>query len=166
MEKEILYHRISSKIGGVKGERRRKEKNGKRPWRSKDRASLVACNLRPLKTRWETARLLWLNGTGDGMRRTGRNVEGSREDGRETYALLLGEVLASRPRHATWRPRGGVVPVRVVRSKSRFEGAPCSRIGWRFLLGGARWSLRFYERATSISLPRRFYELTQQVALW
>lgn len=28
---------------------------------------LVTCNLRPLKTRWETARLLCLNGMGDGV---------------------------------------------------------------------------------------------------
>lgn len=37
----------------------------------------VACNLRPLKTRWETAWLLCLNGTGDGVCGAGKNVEGS-----------------------------------------------------------------------------------------
>lgn len=94
---------------------------------------LVACNLRPLKTRWETARLLCLNGTGDGMRRTGRNVEGSREDGRETYALLLpkGEVLASRPRHATRSPCGGLAHDRVPHPRllENASGTPCLKIG-------------------------------------
>ncbi|EFN68690.1 hypothetical protein EAG_02230 [Camponotus floridanus] len=37
----------------------------------------IACNLRPLKTRWETAWLLCLNGTGDGVCGAGKNVEGS-----------------------------------------------------------------------------------------
>lgn len=64
---------------------------------------LVACNLRPLKTRWETARLLCLNGTGDGMCRTGRNVEGSRGWTRNVRVTPgKGEVLAPQPRHATW----------------------------------------------------------------
>lgn len=106
---------------------------GKRDEREEeDRGGLVACNLRPLKTSWETARLLCLNGTGDGMRRTGRNVEGSREDGRETYALPPaqggGSCFATAARNLEPAWWGWLSEFELLENVS---GTPCSKIGWR-----------------------------------
>lgn len=65
-----------------KDERKRKSRGVEVARRGRGRRGpargLVACNLRPLKTRWETARLLCLNGIGDGVCGVGKNVEGSR----------------------------------------------------------------------------------------
>lgn len=134
-KKKAIYS--SEILGGIReqiGKKEAKEKGkkmGRRDEREEeDRGGLVACNLRPLKTSWETARLLCLNGTGDGMRRTGRNVEGSREDGRETYALPPaqggGSCFATAARNLEPAWWGWLSEFELLENVS---GTPCSKIG-------------------------------------